>query len=182
MDLKFFKLYDDVKDPYFATEQSACFDIHAHFLTPYAGSDPQQVTVYTMDNKKELREVKMWAAEGSTFIKGIMLSPGERVLVPTGLIFDIPNGYSVRLHPRSSISLKKGLTMPNGEGIIDADYYHETFVMFYNASADEVRITDKERIAQGELIFNEDFSLKETKERPTQKTERVGGFGSTGIS
>ena len=109
------------------------------------------------------------------------IAPGDRVLVPTGLIFDIPDGHSVRLHTRSSVSLKKGLTMPNGEGIIDSDYYHQTFVMLYNAGADEVFIEDGERIAQGELIKNYDYTIEETEDVPEQKTSRVGGFGSTGV-
>jgi dUTP pyrophosphatase len=96
------------------------------------------------------------------------------------LIFDIPEGYSVRLHPRSSISLKKGLVMPNGEGIVDSDYILETFIMLYNSSADEVRIKHGERIAQGELIKTLDYSLEESIIIPEQKTNRVGGFGSTG--
>jgi dUTP pyrophosphatase len=111
----------------------------------------------------------------------IRIRPGDRVLVPTGLILDIPEGHSVRLHTRSSISLKKGLIMPNGEGIIDSDYYHQTFVMLYNASADEVLIENGERIAQGELVKTLSYSIEETKDVPEQKTDRVGGFGSTGV-
>jgi dUTP pyrophosphatase len=76
--------------------------------------------------------------------------------------------------------LKKGLTLPNGQGIIDADYYHQTYVMLYNASADEVKIWHGERVAQGELIQNEMYTMEETKVMPEQKTDRVGGFGSTG--
>ena len=132
-----------------------------------------------MNNHKEKRnpETIHWSD-----IEELQLSiaPADRVLVPTGLVFDIPEGYSVRLHPRSSISLKRGLTLTNGEGIIDSDYYHETFIMFTNTSADEVRITHGERIAQGELIKTLDYSLEESIIIPEQKTNRVGGFGSTG--
>ena len=71
--------------------------------------------------------------------------------------------------------------MPNGEGIIDSDYYHQTFVMLYNASADEVLIENGERIAQGELVKTLSYSIEETKDVPEQKTDRVGGFGSTGV-
>ena len=169
--LKYYKLHNEVIDPHFVTDGSACFDIYAYLDKP--------VTVYRMENHKEKRnaETIQW-----TDIEELQLSiaPADRVLVPTGLIFDIPEGYSVRLHPRSSISLKKGLIMPNGEGIIDSDYYHETFVMLYNSSADEVRIKHGERIAQGELIKTLDYSLEESIIVPEQKTNRVGGFGSTG--
>ena len=172
MKLKYFKLHDDVVDPYFATKGSACFDICAYITeTP--------ITVYKMENLKE-----KIIPENSRLFKEqelqISLSPADRVLVPTGLVFDIPEGYSIRLHPRSSISLKKGLAMPNGEGIVDSDYTHETFIMLYNSSADEVRIKHGERIAQGELIKTLDYSLEESIIVPEQKTNRVGGFGSTG--
>jgi dUTP pyrophosphatase len=169
--LKYYKLHDEVIDPHFATEGSACFDICAYLDNP--------VTVYRMDNQKEKinPETIQWSD-----IEELQLSiaPAERVLVPTGLVFDIPEGYSVRLHPRSSISLKKGLIMPNGEGIVDSDYYHETFIMLYNSSADEVRIKHGERIAQGELVKKETYELEESIIVPEQKTNRVGGFGSTG--
>ena len=171
MKLKYYKLHNEVIDPHFATDGSACFDICAYL--------DKSVTVYRMDNHKEKLnpETIQWSD-----IEELQLSiaPADRVLVPTGLVFDIPEGYSVRLHPRSSISLKRGLVMPNGEGIIDTDYYHETFVMLYNTSSDEVRIKHGERIAQGELIKTLDYSLEECIIVPEQKTNRVGGFGSTG--
>ena len=171
MKLKYYKLHNEVLDPHFATDGSACFDIHAYLDKP--------VTVYRMENHKEKRrpETIQWSD-----IEELQLSiaPADRVLVPTGLVFDIPEGYSIRLHPRSSISLKRGLTLTNGEGIIDSDYYHETFIMFTNTSADEVRIKHGERIAQGELIKTLDYSLEESIIVPEQKTNRVGGFGSTG--
>ena len=169
--LKYYKLHNEVISPKFATDGSACFDICAYL--------DKSVTVYRMDNYKEKLnpETIQWSD-----IEELQLSiaPADRVLVPTGLVFDIPEGYSVRLHPRSSISLKRGLVMPNGEGIIDSDYYHETFVMLYNSSSDEVRIKHGERIAQGELIKTLDYSLEECIIVPEQKTNRVGGFGSTG--
>ena len=174
MELKYYKLNDDVREPHLATEGAACFDIHAHL------KKGDSVTVYEMDNKKVARECKCCAVRNSQFSVGFELHPGERVLVPTGLIFDIPAGYSVRLHTRSSISLKKGLTMPNGEGIIDSDYYHQTYVMLHNSSADEVRIYHGDRIAQGELVETIPTILDEVPDMPGQSTDRVGGFGSTG--
>ena len=171
MKLKYYKLHNEVKDPQFATEGSACFDIHAYLDKP--------VTVYMMNNHKDTRnpETIQWSD-----IEELQLSigPAERALIPTGLVFDIPEGHSVRLHPRSSISLKRGLTLTNGEGIVDSDYYHETYIMFTNTSADEVRITHGERIAQGELVKTLDYSVEESIIVPKQKTNRIGGFGSTG--
>ena len=171
MKLKYYKLHNEVLDPHFATDGSACFDIYAYLDNP--------VTIYRMDNhKQKLNPERIQWSD----IEELQLSiaPADRVLVPTGLVFDIPEGYSVRLHPRSSISLKKGLVMPNGEGIVDSDYTNETFIMLYNASADEVRIKHGERIAQGELVKTLDYSIEESIIVPEQKTNRVGGFGSTG--
>jgi|TARA_R110001583_G_scaffold154592_1_gene306274 dUTP pyrophosphatase len=169
--LKYYKLHNEVISPKFATDGSACFDICAYLDNP--------VTAYRMYNHKQ--KINPQTIQWSD-IEELQLSiaPADRVLVPTGLVFDIPEGYSVRLHPRSSISLKKGLIMPNGEGIIDSDYYHETFIMLYNSSADEVRIKHGERIAQGELVKTLDYSIEESIIVPEQKTNRVGGFGSTG--
>jgi len=182
--LSYYKIEEDVADPQFSTEGSACFDLCAYLAkdnTIWADQKNPIVTVYEMDNKKVARECKCWALPNSQFSVGFELHPGERVLVPTGLIFDIPEGYSVRLHTRSSTSLKKGLTMPNGEGIIDSDYYHQTYMMLYNASADVVRIYHGDRIAQGELVENVKTELVETMVMPEQSTSRVGGFGSTGV-
>ena len=166
MKLKYYKMNEDVTPPKFATDGSACFDICANI------EENVSITVYRMSNLK----VKV-KPDNIRF----RIAPADRVLVPTGLIFDIPEGHSVRLHTRSSVSLKKGLIMPNGEGIIDSDYYHQTFVMLYNASADEVLIKDGDRIAQGELIKTYEYEIEETENVPEQKTNRVGGFGSTGV-
>jgi len=169
--LKYYKLHDDVKDPVFATEGSACFDLHCYL------SKLNQITIYEMNNNKVLRFPQVYDGD----IIQISIDPADRALIPTGLIFDIPEGHSVRLHTRSSISLKKGLIMSNSEGIIDSDYYHQAYIMLYNASADVIRITHGERIAQGELIATLKYDIEETTDVPEQKTTRVGGFGSTGV-
>ncbi len=175
MKLDCYRLHDDVTLPKVATIGSACFDIRA-----YLGKE-SSVTVYNMQNKKIDRSVSKFNDKVKGIYTRLMIEPGDRVLVPTGIIFKIPFGVSLRLHPRSSVSLKKGLIMPNGEGIVDSDYHHETFVMLYNASADLVWLEDNERIAQGELVEVEHCDIWETLEKPGQTTERVGGFGSTGV-
>mgnify|MGYP003647476273 FL=1 len=175
MKLKFYKMYKDVVAPKFATEGSACFDVCAYIIP-----EEMEITVYTMDNLKIKRKPEWYNVQHGPKNR-FRLSPAERILIPTGLILDIPDGHSVRLHTRSSVSLKRGLIMPNGEGIIDSDYHHQTFVMLYNASADDVFIENGERIAQGELIKNCMYEIEETEDVPKQKTNRVGGFGSTGV-
>lgn len=164
--LSYYKLNEEVKSPKHATFQSACFDIHAHI------KDETPIVVYGMENLKGFTTPKE---------ECITIFPGDRILIPTGLIFNIPKNHSVRLHTRSSVSLKKGLICPNGEGIIDSDYYHETFVMLYNASGDEVTIQNGDRIAQGELVECGMYGVVETKKCPEQTTNRSGGFGSTGV-
>jgi len=164
--LGYYKLNEEVKSPKHATFQSACFDIHAHI------KDEIPVVVYGMENLKGFTTPKD---------ETVTIFPGDRILIPTGLIFTIPKDHSLRLHTRSSVSLKKGLICPNGEGIIDSDYYHETFVMLYNASGDEVTIQNGDRIAQAELVKCEMYGLVETTKCPEQTTNRSGGFGSTGV-
>lgn len=163
--LRYWKTDKDVLDPVFATAWSACFDIHAHL------KDNTKVKCYTPANK----EISVGVNCNSVLIK-----PGDRMLIPTGLIFKIPENYSLRCHIRSSVAFKKGLFLANGEGIIDADYFHETFIMLYNSTTQTVKITDGERIAQGELVQKFKYEISETLEKPEQITDRIGGIGSTG--
>jgi dUTP pyrophosphatase len=170
-----YRLYDDATLPEKATAGSACFDISSYLR------EDVLVTVYDMSNAKIERTPEYHTIDGKEKLC-LRLDPADRVLVPTGIIFKIPFGYSMRLHTRSSVSLKKGIIMPNGEGIIDSDYYHQTYVMLLNASADTAYISDKERIAQGELVQTEYYTIEETLQKPEQVTERAGGFGSTGVN
>ena len=176
--LGFYPLHENVKQPIWGTEQSACFDLYAHFEPGVV------VRGYDCVNNKRLCEV--FTGGDSRNIdndnRHILIPTQSRVLIPTGLIFDIPEGFSVRLHSRSSISLKRGLMMVNGEGIIDSDYCDECFMMLFNSSNQTVRINHGERIAQAEMIENVEYEIKQITEIPTQKTSRVGGFGSTGVN
>ena len=111
-----------------------------------------------------------------------MLKPGERFLVPLGLILDIPEGYSVRVHTRSSIASKHGVGMSVSEGIIDSDYVEEVFVPVVNNGDKVYQIRDGDRIAQIELVKNLETTFEEIENAPQQKSERDGGFGSTGVN
>jgi dUTP pyrophosphatase len=108
------------------------------------------------------------------------LAPGERMLIPTGLVFDIPEGWSMRIHIRSGIAIKRGLTLINAEGIIDSDYVHELLLPVINHHGTFVGVEHNERIAQAELVQQPLFILEEAPDPPEQKTDRKGGFGSTG--
>jgi dUTP pyrophosphatase len=117
------------------------------------------------------------------------ISSSEKCIIParhgfsvsTGLILDIPQGYSVRIHPRSGLAYKKGITLLNAEGIIDSDYTNELKILLYNTSNLEYIVDIGDRIAQGELVKSLDYTIEECYTAPVQKTDRVGGFGSTGI-
>ena len=110
----------------------------------------------------------------------LKLNPRERVLVPTGLIMDIPYGYSVRIHTRSGLSLKVGMVLANQEAVIDADYREQTYILLKNDSAERVKIFHGDRICQGELIQNLKYDIERTDTRPEIVDGRDGGMGSTG--
>lgn len=165
--LRIFKTNPNVNLPKFATKQAACFDLS------FQSSGKTEYTGYNMYNAPLSRPL----SNGS-----IKIMPGDRILVPTGLIFDIPEGYSVRIHPRSGLSLKQGLVLANLEAVIDSDYVQETFVLLANNSSVDQTINNGDRIAQAEMIKSEEYILWEIFDAPIQKTDRAGGLGSTGIS
>jgi dUTP pyrophosphatase len=167
MNLAFFKTHNAAHIPAFETEGAACFDFKAS-LVP--GSE---VSYYNSFNVKEVVHVSP--------NKSFMATPKCRYLVPTNLIMDIPEGYSVRIHPRSGLALKNGITLINCEGVIDSDYINPTYITLYNSSDSSFEVKDGDRIAQGELVRQEMYSIAQTDTAPTQKTSRAGGFGSTGV-
>ena len=165
-DLKYFKLAQDVPGPRWATFGSACFDLQAYL------PDNASVKMYSVHNV----DYNIVSTNG----RSIGIIPGERVLIPTGLILDIPEGYSVRLHIRSSMAGKQGITLANAEGVIDSDYVDPLFILVHNTSKSVVYISNGDRIAQGELVPQLYYCLDETSTKPTPKGNRDGGFGSTG--
>jgi len=168
--LKVFKCKDHATIPEVATEGSACFDLKAAFKMG------DKVTTYNNWNKKVEVPVKIIGG-----VESIQIHPDTRVLVPTGLIFDIPDNHVLKLYIRSSTALKRGLLLANGTGIIDSDYVNETYIMLYNITDSVIAINDGERLAQGKLEKNIKYSLTEVDKAPEQKTDRVGGLGSTGV-
>ena len=163
--LKIWRTHPLVKLPAKQTEESACFDLS------FQGHGHNSYTGYTRSNKEFKRVMN----------NQILITPGERVMVPTGLAMDIPKGYSVRIHPRSGLSLKKGLVLANGEGVVDSDYVQEVMILVYNISDNNIEIHTGDRIAQAEMIKDVDYTIEETSVRPGVKTTRTGGMGSTGI-
>jgi len=163
--LKLWKIHPEVKLPTHQTTQSACFDL------AFSNAGKGSYKGYTSMNKPFTRELR----------GKLTIAPGDRVLVPTGIIMDIPEGYSVRLHARSGTSLKQGLVLANAEGVIDSDYVDEVFILVHNISLNYLNINPGDRIAQAELVKNLDYEIVSAVTRPMVKTSRTGGFGSTGV-
>ena len=110
----------------------------------------------------------------------ITLKPLERTLVPTGLFMEIPVGYEAQVRPRSGLALKKGITVLNSPGTIDADYRGELRVILINLSNEAFVIEDGERIAQMFIAAHEQADWVEVDS--LEETARgAGGFGSTGV-
>ena len=110
----------------------------------------------------------------------IVLQPLERTLVPTGLFMALPQGYEAQVRPRSGLAIKKGITVLNSPGTIDADYRGEVCVILVNLSNEPFTITDGERIAQMVIARHEQVEWYECD--VLDETDRgAGGFGHTGV-
>lgn len=151
--------------PTYGTSRAACFDLRANFIG---------------------RSVKFFYANGS---KGKVDCPGNvlgippraRVLVPSGLIFDLTPSQNLRLHPRSSVAIKRGLTLANCEAVVDEDYVEETFIALLNTTDQTQLIEQDERICQGEIVHMiQQNRFQEIGQAPAPKGDRTGGCGSTG--
>ncbi len=167
------KIHESAKLPVVKTLLSACFDIHACLWEDkviidggrHHGGGVSYVTNF----------------DGN---KRIILSPQSVAAIPTGLIFSIPNGYQMKIVPRSGYAWKNKITVLNSPGTIDEDYTKETMILLYNAStSNPFVIEDGMRIAQGELAKNYSLNLEivEATDDDINKkiTDRIGGFGST---
>ncbi len=110
----------------------------------------------------------------------LTLKPLERTLLPTGLFLEIPEGYEAQIRPRSGLALKKGLTLLNTPGTIDADYRGEIGIILVNVSNEDVTIKDGERIAQMVFAAYAKMTLSEV-ETLDETVRGAGGFGSTGV-
>lgn len=113
--------------------------------------------------------------------QAITLAPLGRSLVKTGLFVEIPIGYEIQVRPRSGLAFKKGITVLNSPGTIDADYRGEIGVLLVNLSSEPFIIEDGERIAQLVLASHEQASLQEV-EILEDSDRGQGGFGSTGTN
>jgi dUTP pyrophosphatase len=107
-----------------------------------------------------------------------LVGPGERVLVGTGLAFEVPKGYELQVRPRSGLALKKGITVLNSPGTIDSDYRGEVGIILINHSGVGFIVERGDRIAQGVIAEVEQATFT-VKEELSDTTRGEGGFGST---
>jgi dUTP pyrophosphatase len=110
----------------------------------------------------------------------MVIRPGERKLVPTGLQMALPEGYEAQIRPRSGLAIRNGITMLNTPGTIDADYRGEVKVIVINHGQEDFPIRHGDRIAQMVIAPIVQLQIKES-ENLTETERGEGGFGSTGV-
>ncbi|MDO5971988.1 dUTP diphosphatase [Flavivirga aquimarina] len=110
----------------------------------------------------------------------ITLKPLERIIVKTGLFIELPIGFEAQVRPRSGLAAKKGITVLNAPGTIDADYRGEIGVILVNLSNEEFTIENGERVAQL-VIAKHERAEWITVEELSETSRGEGGFGSTGV-
>ena len=119
-------------------------------------------------------DLRAWLSEP------IVLQPLQRALVPTGVSIELPHGYECQIRPRSGLALKKGVTVLNTPGTIDADYRGEIGVILINLSNEPFTIENGERICQ--MIVSQYSKVEWSEVEVLGDTERgAGGFGHTGV-
>ena len=111
----------------------------------------------------------------------VVLEPQARMLIPTGLFIELPEGYEAQVRPRSGLALKHGITVLNSPGTIDADYRGEIKVLLINHGQDPFTIQNGERIAQ--MVIAQHATVQWVETQSLSNTERgEGGYGSTGLT
>ena len=113
-------------------------------------------------------------------IEDYKLSAGERVLVKTGLAFELQSGFELQIRPRSGLALKNGISVLNAPGTIDSDYRGEVGVLLINHSKEDFAIKKGDRIAQGVVARYERVEF-EVCEELGESARGAGGFGSSGV-
>ena len=112
--------------------------------------------------------------------QSVIMKPMERRLIPTGLFISLPVGFEAQVRPRSGLAIKKGITVLNTPGTIDADYRGEIGVILINLSQEDFTVNDGERIAQMVIARHEQAQWEQVE--TLDETERgSGGFGHSGV-
>jgi deoxyuridine 5'-triphosphate nucleotidohydrolase len=174
----------DIPLPTFGTDYASCFDL-SYF--------PTTDTIHGYDRLNQRTSISILPIDQS-----FLFPPLARLLIPTGMIFDLPEGHDMRVHPRSGVSIKQGLTLINAEGVIDEDYTNEIFIPLINHSMESIVIRQGDRLAQAEICTVRQKTVGSWTEfpwcriprpeffrlpnAPDKKGNRFGGFGSTGTN
>jgi dUTP pyrophosphatase len=117
----------------------------------------------------------------AALLEAAWLEPGERRLIPTGLIFEIPEGHEGQVRPRSGLALKHGISIVNSPGTIDADFRGEVGIVLINHGKEPYVVEPLSRIAQIVIARVEQVAIEEA-ETLTETSRGAGGYGSTGSS
>ncbi len=121
-------------------------------------------------------DVRAYLPEGS-----VILHPGERCLIGTGLYMQLPSGYECQIRPRSGLALHNGITVLNSPGTVDADYRGEIKIILVNFGQEDFEIKDGERIAQ--MVIKQYSHVKWVEVHELDRTKReFGSFGHTGTN
>lgn len=175
VDLGIYKLYNGVELPEYATYRSGCFDVKV-----YLGSEIESVKVVDrLLNQYQRKPVSIVDRDNVT---GVIIYPDEVIMIPTGLVFDIPDNYKLLFYPRSGTSINRHIVLSNAVGYIDEDYVLQTYLLMKNTSEVRQYILHGERLAQCEIVPVHRANFVELENPPTQKTNRDGGVGSTGLN
>ena len=144
-----------------------------------------QITVRRLDHNRDLPlpRYETSGAAGMDLLAAVtadvVLQPGARAIIPTGLQMAIPEGFEVQVRPRSGLAAKNGVTVLNSPGTIDSDYRGEVSVVLINHGDDEFTVTRGMRIAQI-VIASVSQAIVEERMSAGQTTRGSGGYGSTG--
>jgi dUTP pyrophosphatase len=111
---------------------------------------------------------------------GLVMVPGERLVIPTGLVLEIPPGWEAQVRPRSGLALGHGVTVLNAPGTIDSDYRGELKILLVNLGTEPFTVQNGDRIAQLVFAPAPRVALEET-DAPCASARGGGGFGSTGV-
>ena len=164
-------LRDGATLPVRATQSATAFDVFADLSG--------DVVVYYENANGDRLERKVTEVDG---VRQVVIHRGLRMMMPTGVAIDLPEGYEAKLYGRSGLGLKHGITLANAVGLIDEDYTQEIFVCLINNSPrGQYTIKHGDRIAQLQIAKKDSVELV-LGDAPHQKGDRVGGLGSTGVS
>ncbi len=152
-------------------------------MAPEADDDSPVVKVLRLRDGAQLPRYMSEGAAGldlaALLDEEVVIPPGGRALIPSGIALELPRGMEAQVRPRSGLALKHGVTVLNSPGTIDADYRGEVKVLLVNHGADPFRVRSGERVAQLVIARVERVVLEE---RPLSETVRgQGGYGHTGV-